>query len=575
MIMRAFTKGQAASSGKANQAGGPAKAMQFQLPSRIAIAMAGFALAYGVVAGRLIFYGLTPLDMTTTASIAGLTTARPDILDSTGTVLATDIRISSLFAEPFRIPDPEEAVRRLASAMPDIPLEELERKLLSKSRFVWLKRQITPKQENEIRALGIAGVGFRTEHRRVYPKGHLASHIHGIVNIDNQGLTGLERHIDTSGLAALREMGMAADGKLEPVQLSINANVQHVVLDELTKAKALYRAIAAAGVVLNAKTGEVVAMVSLPDFDPNKPVDVNEKDRLNRMSAGIYEMGSTFKVFTTAMALDSGRIWLDSKFDARAPIRIGGHTIGDFHGKKRVLTTEEVFIYSSNIGTAKMADTVGTEGHKAFLERIGLSTRMQTELPEVATPTQPAEWKKINSVTISFGHGLSTTPLQTAVATAAVLNGGKLIPPTFYPRTEDEANALATQVLHPETSTVMRYLFRSNVENGSGRRAEAPGYFVGGKTGTAEKVVRGRYSTDHRFNAFLAAFPANDPQYIVLTILDEPKPVEGQAAATSGLNAAPTAGNIIRRSAPLMGMKPDFSQNIDALKARISRPPAG
>ncbi|MCU0830738.1 MAG: penicillin-binding protein 2 [Rhizobiaceae bacterium] len=543
--------------------------------SRIALAMLGFGAAFALIGGRLAYFGFTSIDATTTASLPSLTTARPDILDSTGTLLATDIRISSLFAEPFRIPDPDDAVRKLAMALPDIPFAELERKLKSGSRFVWLKRQITPKQENEIRALGIPGVAFRTEHRRVYPKGHLASHIHGITNIDNHGLTGLERHIDSSGLAALREMGLTADGKLEPVTLSINANVQHVVLDELTKAKALYRAIAAAGVVLNAKTGEVVAMVSLPDFDPNNPVDINEKDRLNRMSAGVYEMGSTFKVFTTAMALDSGRVWLDDRFDARSPIRIGGHSIGDFHGKKRVLTTEEVFIYSSNIGTAKMADVVGTEGHKAFLERIGLTTRMQTELPEIATPTQPKEWKKIHSVTISFGHGASTTPLQTAVATAAVVNGGKLIPPTFYPRTQAQADAIASQVLHPETSTAMRYLFRSNVENGSGRRAEVPGYFVGGKTGTAEKVVGGRYSTNHRFNAFLAAFPSNDPQYVVLTVLDEPKPLEGQSAATSGLNAAPTAGAIIRRSAPLLGMKPDFSQNIEALKADIRRPKAG
>ena len=206
---------------------------------RIALAMMGFTVAFGAIGGKLIYLGFTPTDQTVTASIAGLSTARPDIVDSTGEVLATDIRISSLFAEPFRIPDPEDAVKRIAAAMPDLSLEEIERKLLSQSRFVWLKRQITPKQEGEIRALGIPGIGFRNEHRRVYPKGDLASHIHGIVNIDNQGLTGLERYMDSDGLGALREMGMASDGKLEPVKLSINANVQNVLLDELTKAKEL------------------------------------------------------------------------------------------------------------------------------------------------------------------------------------------------------------------------------------------------------------------------------------------------------------------------------------------------
>ena len=542
---------------------------------RIAFAMLGFTAAYGAIGGKLFYLGFTAKDQIVTASIQGLSTARPDIVDANNEVLATDIRISSLFAEPFRIPDPEDAVRRISLALPDLALEEIERKLLSQSRFVWLKRQITPKQEGEIRALGIPGVGFRSEHRRVYPKGDLASHIHGIVNIDNQGLTGLERYMDSDGLGALREIGLASDGKLEPVKLSIHADVQNVLLDELHKAKELYRAIAAAGIILNANTGDVVALVSLPDFDPNRPSNINDKDRLNRVSAGTYEMGSTFKVFTTAMGLDSGKVWLDSKFDARSPIRIGGFTIGDFHGKKRVLTTEEVFIYSSNIGTAKIADAVGTEGHRAYLEKMGLLTKIETELPEVAIPSSPKEWKKINSVTISFGHGVSTTPLQTAVATAAVLNGGKLIKPTFFPRTQAEADAIAVQVMHPETSTAMRYLFRSNVQNGSGKRADVPGYFVGGKTGTAEKVVAGRYSSDKRFNAFLAGFPANDPKYIVLTILDEPKPIAGQAAATSGLNAAPTTGAVIRRIAPLLGMQPDFSQDIEALKANIQRPPRG
>ncbi|MGL4405481.1 MAG: peptidoglycan D,D-transpeptidase FtsI family protein, partial [Notoacmeibacter sp.] len=350
---------------------------------RIALAMMGFSVAFSVIGGRLVYLGFTAKDQTMTASIQGLATARPDIVDATGEVLATDIRISSLFAEPFRIPDPEDAVKRLMAAMPDLSLEEVEKKLLSNSRFVWLKRQITPKQEGEVRALGIPGIGFRSEHRRVYPKGDLASHIHGIVNIDNQGLTGLERYIDSDGLGALREMGLSGEGKLEPIKLSINASVQNVVLDELTKAKELYRAIAAAGIILNAKTGEVVAMVSLPDFDPNRPTNIADKDRLNRVSAGVYEMGSTFKVFTTAMGLDSGKVWLDSKFDARAPIRIGGFTIGDFHGKKRVLTTEEVFIYSSNIGTAKIADAVGTEGHRAYLTKMGLLSKVETELPEV------------------------------------------------------------------------------------------------------------------------------------------------------------------------------------------------
>jgi cell division protein FtsI (penicillin-binding protein 3) len=278
------------------------------------------------------------------------------------------------------------------------------------------------------------------------------------------------------------------------------------------------------------------------------------------MTAGVFEMGSTIKSFTTAMVLDSGKATLESRFDATRPLRIGGFTIRDFHGKGRVLTVPEVFIYSSNIASGRMAEAVGIEGHRAFLKRVGLLDRMQTELPEVATPTEPATWKRINSITISFGHGMSTTPLQTAVGAAALMNGGKLIPPTFLPRTEAEAAAIAEQVLAPETSAAMRYLYRLNAEKGSGRRAEVPGYRVGGKTGTAEKVVNGRYSSSKRFNAFLAALPMEDPQYIVLSIVDEPQPERPGIGATAGLNAAPVVANIIRRAAPLLGVKPDFGQ---------------
>jgi len=255
---------------------------------------------------------------------------------------------------------------------------------------------------------------------------------------------------------------------------------------------------------------------------------------------------------------------MDSRFDATRPITIGRQTIRDFHGKGRVLTVPEVFIYSSNIGSAREADVVGIEGHREFLHRMGILERMKTELPEVARPTEPKVWKKVHSITIAFGHGMSTTPLQTAVGAAALMNGGYLMPPTFLTRSEDKAMQEATRVVSEKTSENMRYLYRLNAEKGSGKRAEVPGYRVGGKTGTAEKVVNGRYSKDKRFNAFLAAFPMDDPQYIVLSIVDEPKPERPGIGATAGLNAAPIVANIIRRSAAMLGVKPDFSHETDA-----------
>ena len=532
--------------------------------SRILMTMAVFLCAYAVIGGRLAWLGMQELEQSGPGP-SRVTASRPDIVDRNGQVLATDINTASLFAEPRRIVDADEALEKLLTVLPDLNVEQTYNRLKSDAGFIWLRRQLSPRQQQAIMQLGIPGVGFRTEKRRFYPGGPTAAHIVGLVNVDNKGIAGMEKYIDDQGLADLQAIGLARD--MEPVRLSVDLRVQHIVRDELERAMERYKAIAAGAVVLNARTGEVVAMASVPDFDPNNPFNAHEKDRLNRMSAGLYEMGSTFKGFTVAMALDKGTATLNSRFDATRPIQIARHTIRDFHGKGRVLTVPEVFIYSSNIGTARMAETVSTQDHRAFFHEIGLLSRMQTELPEVARPTEPAEWKRINQITISFGHGVATTPLQTAMSGAAMLNGGKLIQPTFLPRTEDQAQAFATQVIKPQTSEMMRYLFRLNVEKGSGKRAEVPGYYVGGKTGTAEKVVNGRYVSGKRFNAFLGGFPVNDPEYVVLAVLDEPQPEKPGAGATAGINTTQMVSDIIRRSAALLGVKPDFGHENKALLA--------
>jgi cell division protein FtsI (penicillin-binding protein 3) len=548
---------------------GARKATGGKARNRVVMTMAVFFGIYATIGGRLVYLGMQDPEAPG-GPASRVTASRPDIVDRNGEVLATDIKTASLFAEPRRIVDADEVIEKLSTVLPDIEVEQTYHKLKSGAGFVWLKRQLTPKQQNDIIQLGLPGIGFRTEKRRFYPGGPTASHIVGLTNVDNQGISGLEKYIDDQGLADLQASGLAIAKDLKPVKLSIDLRVQHIVHDELSQGMARYHAIAAGAVVLNAKTGEVVAMVSLPDYDPNNPYNAHEKDRLNRMSAGTFEMGSTIKSFTTAMALDSGLANLQSRFDASRPLRIGRFTIKDFHGKGRVLSLPEVFIYSSNIGSAKEADMVGIEGHREFLKRMGLLTRMRTELPEVATPTEPKEWKKVNSITIAFGHGMSTTPLQTAVGAAALMNGGKLIQPTFLPRSEEEANAVAEQVVKESTVEQMRYLYELNAtkgSGGSGYRAQVPGFRVGGKTGTAEKVVNGRYSSDKRFNAFLAAFPMDDPQYVVLTIIDEPKPEKPGMGATAGLNAAPILANIIRRSGAMLGVKPEFGHESGATVA--------
>ena len=528
---------------------------------RVLMTMIIFMSIYGVIAARLLYFGFQDVDASGSPA-SRVTASRPDIVDRNGEVLATDIKTASLFGEPRRIVDANEAIEtrdRPSGYQLRADLQPADQR----RRLRVAPAPAHPAPAGRDHAARHSRHRVPHEKRRFYPAGVTAAHIVGLTNIDNKGIAGMEKYVDDQGLADLQATGLAAD--LAPVKLSIDLRVQHVVHDELTRAMERYKAIAAGAVILSARTGEVLAMASLPDYDPNNPYNANEKDRLNRMSAGVYEMGSTIKAYTLAMGLDSGKVNLNSTFDATRPLHFGRFTIKDFHGKRRVLTVPEIFIYSSNIGSAKIADTIGIEGHREFIKRLGLLDRLDTELPEVASPTEPAEWKKLNSITIAFGHGMATTPLQTAVGAVALMNGGRLMNPTFLSRTPQEADAKAMQVLDPRTTDAMRYLFRLNVEKGSGRRADVPGYFVGGKTGTAEKVVNGRYSGDKRFNAFLSAFPIQDPEYVVLVILDEPKPEKPGIGATSGLNAAPLTSAIISRAAPLLGVKPEFGHESGAL----------
>ena len=531
---------------------------QDQMRNRIVLTVAGFAVAYLVIIARLVSFGImdpAPVGAYNDPN-AAIATSRPDLVDRNGEILATDIKMASLFAEPRNIIDPDEATELITSVLPNLDATALRKKLSGNAGFIWVEREITPTQRKQIHDLGIPGVGFLSESRRFYPGGPAAAHIVGLVNIDNQGIAGLEKYVDDRWLADLHEAGFARGEDLEPVELSIDLRVQHILRDELLGAIDRYQAIAATGIVLNVETGEVVAMVSYPDFDPNDPVDAQKPDRLNRMSAGAFEVGSVFKSFTFAMALDYGEVTLNDQIDASRPIRVGRFTIKDFHGKHRVLSVPEVFIYSSNIGSARMALKVGAERQQAFLQKLGFMDRVQTDLPEVALPIVPKKWSDLTTMTVAFGHGIAVTPLQVAVADAALVNGGRLIPPTFLARTRDEADKLAKQVVSQRTSDELRYLFQLNVEKGSGRRAEVEGYRVGGKTGTAEKVENGRYSASKRLNSFLAAFPIDDPKYVVLVVLDEPKSEKPGVGATAGMNAAPTVSAIIRRSAALLGVEP-------------------
>ncbi|NNM70834.1 peptidoglycan D,D-transpeptidase FtsI family protein [Enterovirga aerilata] len=544
--------------------------------ARVGLVMLGFVGVFGLILARLAMLAISPAEPEGIRRFAGghVNVARPDILDRNGEVLATDVKSVSVFAEPRNIIDKDEAVELLTAVLPDLDARELRAKLNNKRGFVWVKREITPRQQAEVHRLGIPGVGFVPEAKRVYPNGVAGAHVIGFASIDNVGIAGMEKYIDSRGLQDLAGAGFAREATdLTPVQLSIDLRIQHAMRDELVKGMEHFRALAAAAMLIDVNTGEVISLVSLPDFDPNNPVDALEKDRINRMAVGVFEMGSTFKALTTAMALDSGKATINSSFDARSSLKYGRFTINDYHAQHRIMTVPEIFVHSSNIGTAKMALAVGVEGHKAFLKKMGQLDRLVTEIPENAQPIVPAKWGELNTITIAFGHGVAVTPMQAASAVGALVNGGYLIRPTFLKRSGEEAQRVSPRVIKPETSEAMRYIMRLNGSIGSASKAAVPGYFVGGKTGTAEKVVRGRYAKDRLFTTFMATFPADKPRYLLVTVYDEPKAApETHGYATAAWNAGETSGRLLERIAPMLPVAPRFEppQNPFPLMAKLN-----
>jgi cell division protein FtsI (penicillin-binding protein 3) len=531
--------------------------------ARIVLVGLAFGLTYLVIALRLVAIGFSGEEKGGAhhASDVVASNPRPDILDRNGEILATDLQAVSVFAEPNKLVDKDEAVELITSVLPDLDAKALREKFSKRKGFVWVKRDITQAQRDEIYHLGLPGVGFLDEKRRIYPNGVAAAHILGAVNTDNIGIAGIEKYIDAHGLDALRDAGLPMTAEsLKPVQLSLDLHAQHALRDELQKGMERYKAKAAGAAIMDVRTGEVIAMVSLPDFDPNKPADALDPNNINRMTVGVFEMGSTYKALTTAMALDAGKITLNSTFDTRSNLRYGKFTIHDYHATNRVLTVPEIFLHSSNIGTAKEALTVGVEGHRAFLKKAGQLDRMRTEL-ESAEPLYPKHWGELNTVTIAFGQGIAVAPLQAAMAVCALVNGGHLETPTFLRLSEAEALAQSSQLVKPETSEQMRYILRLNAEKGTGRPADVPGYFVGAKTGTAQKVIHGRYSNTKNFTTFTAIVPADKPKYLFLVVYDEPQGTsETHGFATAAWNAGAVTGRVIDRIAPILGIPPRFDQ---------------
>jgi len=526
--------------------------------NRLVLAGCLIALAFAAIAGRVVelsaFRDHNEPAVAESDGEARLKIGRANIVDRNGLLLATSLRTPSLFADPRDVLDPEAAAAKLVTVLHDLNPAEVAAKLKTNSRFVWLKRNLTPKEQNAVNQLGIPGLYFEEEWRRVYPQGSLTAHAIGFTDVDDRGISGLEKAFDD----VLRSGN-------EPIRLSLDLRVQHVVRDELAKQVRLFEGIGGTGVVLDVNSGETVAMVSLPDFDPNVAGRVSEDARFNRATLGVYEMGSTFKIFNTAMALDSGSTSLRGGYDATHPIRISRFTINDYHAKRRWLSTPEIFMYSSNIGSVKMALAAGTEVQRDYMARFGFLSETTLELPERGRPMAPSPWREINTMTISFGHGIAVSPMHLAAGVATVVNGGVRRPVTLL-RTERPGPG--RRVIQERTSRDMRRLMRLVVENGTGRKASAEGYLVGGKTGTAEKAGgRAGYKRKRLLSSFVAAFPLNEPRYVVLVMVDEPKGQEhSHGYATGGWVAAPAVKRIIERAAPLLGVAP-----VDEMAPEIRR----
>jgi cell division protein FtsI (penicillin-binding protein 3) len=478
---------------------------------------------------------------------------RAMITDRNGQILAISLPTVAVFADPRQIIDPADAAHRLKQVLPRLDEEAARTRLSDANRqFVYLERQITPREELAINTLGIPGIDFRPTEQRHYPMGRTAAQILGGTDVDEHGVAGVEKYFDQR---------LFSDST--PLRLSIDVRVQAVVRDELSKAIDFFQAIGGCGIVMDVDTGEVLAMVSLPDYDAGNFGSAPADERFNRAVTGMYEPGSTFKLQTASMALDSGTVHIWDEFDASRPIQIGRFTITDFEGKHRWLYLPEVLAYSSNLGAAHIADAVGGERQRAWLKSMGMFGRVGIELPEAGLPIvqSAAAWKQVVTMTVAFGHGISVSPLHVVRGTAAVATG-ILQHPTILALPPGEQPE-GVRVMQPSTSDTMRKLMRLVVTDGFGKQAEVPGYYPGGKTGTAEKVGKHGYQRGFKENfnvaAFTSVFPMNAPRYAVYIMVDEPhgnKSTYGYS--TAGWVAAPAVGRVIARAAPMLGLLPDI-----------------
>ncbi len=541
------------------------RAERARAETRLLLLGLAFVLGFSAVAGRMALLAAA-VPMEPRASVPGepIRTQRADIVDRNGVLLATNIVTRSLYAQPLEMIDPRRAAAELARIFPDLDAEALHTRLTDGRRFMWIKRSISPEQRQLVHDLGEPGLLFGPRETRLYPNGAVAAHVLGGASFGREGVNSAEV-IGTAGVELVFEERLRDPARTgEPLRLSIDLGVQAALEEVLAAGMAEMNAKGVMGIVMEARTGQIRAMVSLPDFDPNfrPPLptsgDPGDSPLFNRAAQGRYELGSVLKPIAVAQALDAGVVSPTTMVDTSGPMRWGRFTIRDFRNYGPRLSVEDVIVKSSNIGTARIAVEQGAKAQQEFLSRLGFFEAAPVELVEAqrTAPLLPQRWSELTTMTVAYGHGIAVTPLHLAAAYAALANGGYKVRPSIIEQevTLDESS----RVISERTSGQMRAMLRQVVVRGTAKQADVPGYEVAGKTGTADKPLpSGGYAHNKVISTFAAVFPASDPEYVLLVALDEPSNLaHGNAIRTAGYTAAPVTGAAIRRIAPLLGLRP-------------------
>ena len=544
---------------------------------RLLLLGAAFVAAFLTVGARMGLMAATEATEPQTVSQgAAIVAQRADILDRQGRILATNLVTHALYAQPPMMVDPEGAARKLAEIFPELDAERLKKDFTGSRKFLWVKKKISPEQMQLVHEIGEPGLLFGPREMRLYPNGALASHILGGASFGREGVDSAEV-VGTAGVEKTFDNWLrdpANNGA--PLQLSLDLTIQSTVEDVLYGGMRLMNAKGAAAVLMDANTGEIVSMASLPDFDPNdRPApltkgDPSDSPLFNRAVQGVYELGSTFKIFAVAQALDLGLVNPDTMIDTKGPMTWGKFRIRDFHNYGPQLSVTDVIVKSSNIGTAHIAQVIGGERQQEFLGKLGMFEPTKVELVEAPTgkPLRPAKWPEITTMTVSYGHGVAASPLHLAAAYAAMVNGGTLVNPTILKQSHPEQGQ---RVISTETSETIRSLLRQVVQRGTATFGNVPGYSVGGKTGTADKPKpSGGYYKDKVIATFASVFPSYDPKYVLIVSLDEPVETSGtEPRRTAGWTAVPDGAEIIRRAAPLLGLRPELEPVAEAAVIRV------